>query len=74
MSNGNRKTGTVKWFNIDKGYGFIERDGGGGKDDFVHITAVTASGLRTLNEGARVAYEMTEQRGKLAATQLEVLT
>ena len=46
-------SGTVKWFNPTKGYGFIQPDGGGGKDVFVHISAVERAGLSTLNEGSR---------------------
>lgn len=64
-------TGTVKWFNATKGFGFIEPDEGG-KDVFVHITAVQASGLQGLNEGQKISYEVTEQRGKTAAGNLKV--
>lgn len=63
-------SGTVKWFNATKGYGFIEPDDGG-KDVFVHITAVQAAGLQGLNEGQRVSYEITEQRGKSSAANLK---
>ncbi|MGB7772112.1 MAG: cold-shock protein, partial [Pseudolabrys sp.] len=49
--------GTVKWFNPTKGYGFIQPSGGGGKDVFVHISAVEKAGLSTLNEGQTVEYE-----------------
>ncbi len=63
-------SGTVKWFNATKGYGFIEPDEGG-KDVFVHITAVQAAGLQGLNEGQRVSYEITEQRGKSSAANLK---
>lgn len=63
-------TGTVKWFNATKGYGFIEPDEGG-KDVFVHITAVQAAGLQGLNEGQRVSYDITEQRGKSSAANLK---
>ncbi len=63
-------TGTVKWFNATKGFGFIEPDDGG-KDVFVHITAVQAAGLQGLNEGQRVSYEITEQRGKSSAANLK---
>ena len=49
--------GTVKWFNPTKGYGFIQPAGGGGKDVFVHISAVEKAGLSTLNEGQTVEYE-----------------
>ena len=66
-------TGTVKWFNPTKGYGFIEPDDGG-KDAFVHISAVEAAGIGTLNEGQRVSFELKEGRnGKSAAEDLKVL-
>ncbi|AMN38523.1 cold-shock protein [Rhodoplanes sp. Z2-YC6860] len=64
-------TGTVKWFNPTKGYGFIQPDGGG-KDVFVHISAVERAGLSTLNEGAKVSYEITSNRGKESADNLKV--
>ena len=64
-------SGTVKWFNATKGFGFIEPDEGG-NDVFVHITAVQASGLQGLNEGQRVSYEIVEQRGKSSAGNLKV--
>ena len=64
-------TGTVKWFNTTKGYGFIVPQEGG-KDVFVHITAVQAAGLRGLNEGQRVSYEVEMERGKAAATNLRL--
>ena len=63
--------GTVKWFNATKGYGFIMPQDGG-KDVFVHITAVQAAGLRGLNEGQRVTYEVNVERGKEAATNLQL--
>lgn len=63
-------TGTVKWFNNDKGYGFIVPDAGG-KDVFVHISAVEAAGMKTLAEGQKVSYELQENRGKEAATNLK---
>jgi CspA family cold shock protein len=63
-------TGTVKWFNATKGYGFIEPTDGG-KDVFVHITAVEKAGLRTLVEGQKVTFEIANERGKLAATNLK---
>jgi cold shock protein len=63
--------GTVKWFNATKGYGFIMPQDGG-KDVFVHITAVQAAGLRGLNEGQRVSYEVNMERGKEAATNLQL--
>lgn len=64
-------SGTVKWFNATKGYGFIEPDDGG-KDVFVHITAVQAAGLQGLNEGQKVSYEIADQRGKSSAANLQV--
>ena len=64
-------TGTVKWFNSQKGYGFIQPDGGG-KDVFVHVSAVERAGLSTLNEGAKVSYEETANRGKTSAENLRV--
>ncbi|GBQ08862.1 MULTISPECIES: cold-shock protein [Acetobacter] len=63
-------TGTVKWFNATKGFGFIAPDDGG-KDVFVHITAVQAAGLRGLNENEKVSYELVTERGKVAATELK---
>jgi CspA family cold shock protein len=64
-------TGTVKWFNTTKGFGFIMPQGGG-PDVFVHITAVQAAGLRGLNDGQEVSYEVVMERGKAAATNLKV--
>ena len=64
-------TGTVKWFNSQKGYGFIQPDNGG-KDVFVHISAVERAGLSSLNEGAKVSYEVTSNRGKESAESLRV--
>ena len=63
--------GTVKWFNMQKGFGFIQPEGGG-KDVFVHITAVQAAGLRGLDEGQRVTYEVVQERGKEAAANLRL--
>jgi CspA family cold shock protein len=64
--------GTVKWFNSTKGYGFIQPEGGGGKDVFVHISAVERAGLSSLNEGQVVEYEIVENRGKSSAENLKV--
>jgi CspA family cold shock protein len=65
--------GTVKWFNLMKGYGFIEPDEGG-KDAFVHISAVQAAGLTTLQEGQRVAFELGEdQKGKMSAGDIKLV-
>jgi cold shock protein len=65
-------TGTVKWFNSQKGYGFIQPTGGGGKDVFVHISAVEQAGLSSLNEGQTVEYEVESNRGKESAVKLKV--
>ena len=65
--------GTVKWFNPDKGYGFIQPASGGGKDVFVHISAVEKAGLRTLNEGQTVEYEEVANKGKTSAENLKVV-
>ncbi len=64
-------TGTVKWFNEQKGYGFIQPDAGG-KDVFVHISAVERSGLRSLSEGQKISYEVQADRrtGKESAVDL----
>lgn len=65
-------TGTVKFFNADKGYGFIAPETGGG-DAFVHISAVERSGLQTLLKDQRVSYELeTDRRGKTSAVNLQV--
>jgi CspA family cold shock protein len=64
--------GTVKWFNATKGYGFIQPTGGGGKDVFVHISAVERAGLSSLNEGQAVEYEVVENKGKSSAENLKV--
>jgi CspA family cold shock protein len=64
--------GTVKWFNTTKGYGFIQPEEGGA-DVFVHISAVERAGLRSLNEGQRVAFELQKERGKTAAVNLKPL-
>jgi len=64
-------TGTVKFFNADKGYGFIAPEGGG-NDAFVHISAVERAGMRTLDKDQRVSYEMeTDNRGKTSAVNLQ---
>jgi cold shock CspA family protein len=63
--------GTVKWFNPTKGYGFIQPQGGG-KDVFVHISAVEKAGLTGLNEGQTVEYEEISNRGKASAENLKV--
>jgi cold shock protein len=63
-------TGTVKWFNGTKGYGFIQPDSGG-KDVFVHISAVERSELNGLHEGQKITYEIQQDRGKEAAVNLK---
>ena len=63
-------TGTVKWFNSAKGYGFIQPQGGG-RDVFVHISAVERAGLSSLNEGQTVEYEVVSNRGKESADNLK---
>ena len=65
-------TGTVKWFNTTKGYGFIQPEQGG-PDVFVHVSAVEKAGLRGLNEGQRLEYELQNERGKTAAVNLQTL-
>ena len=62
--------GTVKWFNSQKGYGFIQ-PADGGADVFVHISAVEKAGLRGLNEGQKVSYDVTMDKGKNSATNLQ---
>ncbi|MCP8938024.1 cold-shock protein [Alsobacter sp. SYSU M60028] len=66
-------TGTVKWFNATKGYGFIQPDSGG-KDVFVHISAVERSGLSNLNDGQKISYDVEPDRktGKEAAVNLRM--
>jgi CspA family cold shock protein len=71
IQEGHMPTGTVKWFNPAKGYGFIQPQGGG-KDVFVHISAVERAGLTSLNEGQRVEYEIVSNRGKESADNLKV--
>ena len=63
--------GTVKWFNPTKGFGFIEPENGG-TDVFVHISAVERAGLRTLNEGQKLSYELVTDKGKTSAGNLQV--
>lgn len=63
--------GIVKWFNPTKGYGFIQPDNGG-KDVFVHISAVEKAGLSSLNEGAKVSFDVVNNRGKDSAENLRV--
>jgi CspA family cold shock protein len=62
--------GTVKWFNPDKGFGFIQADNGG-PDVFVHKSAVEQAGMRGLNEGQKISFDVTSERGKDSATNLK---
>jgi CspA family cold shock protein len=64
-------SGTVKWFNATKGYGFIQPDGGT-KDVFVHISAVEKAGFTSLAEGAKVSYDIIANRGKESAENLRI--
>jgi len=64
-------TGTVKWYNPQKGFGFIAPEGGG-KDVFVHATALEAAGIPSLDDGQQVSYELQEERGKTSAAQLKI--
>jgi CspA family cold shock protein len=63
--------GTVKWFNGQKGFGFIQPDDGS-KDVFVHISAVERAGLRQLNEGQKLSYDLQSERGKTSAGNLKL--
>ena len=65
-------TGTVKWFNSEKGFGFIQPQDGG-KDVFVHITAVQAAGLNGLNDDQKLTYDVVTERGKQAAANLKLV-
>lgn len=65
-------TGTVKWFNGTKGYGFIQPDDGGA-DVFVHITAVQKAGLAGLNEGQKLSFDLTSTKGRTSADNLKVV-
>lgn len=67
-----KKTGTVKWFNTEKGYGFIVQDDGA-PDTFVHISEVEKAGLRTLTENQKVEFDLQENKGKMAAVNLKLI-
>ena len=64
-------TGKVKWFDAKKGFGFITPDEGG-KDAFLHVSALQAANIETISDGQAVTYELTEQRGKQAASELQL--
>ena len=65
-------SGTVKWFNATKGYGFIQPDGGGAKDVFVHVSAVERAGMDGLPEGAKITYDLVPNKGKESAENLKL--
>ena len=65
--------GTVKWFNSNKGYGFIEPDDGG-KDVFIHISAVEKSGLKTLLENQKVTFEINQDKGRSSAANIKIVS
>ena len=64
-------TGKVKWFDAKKGFGFITPDDGG-KDAFLHVSALQAANIQSVNDGQAVTYELTEQRGKQAASEIQL--
>jgi cold shock protein len=72
IGDGEMATGTVRWFNPTKGYGFIQPTGGAGKDVFIHISAAERAGLRSLNEEQTVEYEIESNRGKDSAVNLKI--
>jgi len=65
-------TGKVKWFDAKKGFGFITPDEGG-KDAFLHVSALQAANIQSVNDGQAVSYELTEQRGKQAASEITII-
>lgn len=65
-------TGKIKWFSTQKGFGFIEPDGGG-RDVFVHVSAVERAGLSDLREGQKISFDVATERGKQAAANLKVV-
>ena len=65
-------TGKVKWFDAKKGFGFITPDDGG-KDAFLHVSALQAANIQSVNDGQAVSYELTEQRGKQAASEIQLI-
>ena len=65
--------GTVKWFNANKGYGFIEPDDGG-KDVFIHISAVEKSGLKTLLENQKITFEINQDKGRSSAANIKIVS
>ena len=65
-------TGKLKWFDPKKGFGFITPDDGG-KDAFLHVSALQAANIQSVNDGQAVSYELTEQRGKEAASEIAII-
>jgi CspA family cold shock protein len=65
-------TGKVKWFDAKKGFGFITPDDGG-KDAFLHVSALQAANVQSVSDGQAVSYELTEQRGKQAASEISII-
>ena len=65
-------TGKVKWFDAKKGFGFITPDDGG-KDAFLHVSALQTANIQSVSDGQAVSYELTEQRGKQAASEISIL-
>ena len=65
-------TGKVKWFDAKKSFGFITPDDGG-KDAFLHVSALQAANVQSVSDGQAVSYELTEQRGKMAASEIAIL-
>lgn len=65
-------TGKIKWFDAKKGFGFITPDDGG-KDAFLHVSALQAANISSVTDGQAVSYELTEQRGKQAASEIQLI-
>lgn len=68
-----RHTGTVKWFNTKKGYGFIAPDNTDAQDLFIHYTAVKAAGLDGLKDNHKIEYELTTEKGRISATNIKLI-
>ena len=65
-------TGKIKWFDAKKGFGFITPDDGG-KDAFLHVSALQTANIQSVSDGQAVSYELTEQRGKMAASEIALI-